>query len=157
MIVLLDNTVLSNFALVQHPELLRVAFGDQIATAQQAFDELREGIRRGKLPKLDWSWLPVWRLQPPEMHYYHEFLRTLNAGESACLAMAVVRGCRVLTDDRDAREMARRLQIPLSGTLGVLVRLIDLGALSVDESDRLLARMIAAHYRSPVTSLRSLL
>jgi predicted nucleic acid-binding protein len=146
MIALLDNTVLSNFATVRRPDLLRAAFGDQLATARQAFDELQAGVRQGSLPDLDWSWLPVWSLDEAELPRYHDFLRTLNAGEAACL-----------TDARDAREMAHRLRIPLSGTLGILVRLVDLGVLPLDEADGLLAQMIAANYRSPVTSLRELL
>jgi hypothetical protein len=39
----------------------------------------------------------------------------------------------------------------------LLMRLIDLKALSLAEGDALLARMIAAGYRSPVTSLQELL
>jgi predicted nucleic acid-binding protein len=156
-IVLLDNTVLSNFATVQRPDLLRAAFGDRIAVPQQAFDELQAGVRRGVLPDLDWSWLPVWTLEAGEMDRYHDFLRRLNAGEAACLAMAAARSCRILTDDREAREIAHHLKIPLSGTLGVLSRLVDSGVLSLDEADALLAQMIAANYHSPVTSLRDLL
>ena len=71
--------------------------------------------------------------------------------------MAVTRGCRVLTDDRDARELVRRLRIPLSGTLGVLTRLVDIAHLSLDEANALLLQMIAAGYRSPVTSLRDII
>jgi predicted nucleic acid-binding protein len=154
---LLDNTVMSNFAAVQRPDLLRLAFGDQLATSQQAFAELQAGVHRGKLPDLDWSWLPVWSLEAMEVPHYHDFLRKLNGGEAACLAMALARRCRILTDDRDARETARRLRIPLSGTLGVLVRLVDIGVLSLDEADALLFRMIAAGYRSPVVSLSGIL
>lgn len=71
--------------------------------------------------------------------------------------MALERNYRVLTDDRDAREFARRLQIPLSGTLGVLVRLIDTKQLTVKQGDQLLHEMLAAGYRSPVTSLQAIL
>lgn len=156
MIALLDNTVMSNFTVVQRPDLLRLAFGDGLATPQQAFDELKAGINAGKLPNVDWQWLPVWTLQDVEMPHYSQLLQRLNAGEAACLAVALERHCRVLTDDRDARELARRLQIPLSGTLGVLVRLTDIQHLSVDEADHLLHNMIAAGYRSPVTSLRKI-
>ena len=88
---------------------------------------------------------------------YHQLLHSLNAGEAACLAMAVARGGRVLTDDRDARELARRLRIPLSGTLGILTRLVDISHLSLDRADALLSQMIAAGYRSPVTFLRDVI
>ena len=157
MIVLLDNTVMSNFAAVERLDLLRAAFGSGLATSQQAFDELLVGMQRGKLPQLDWSWLPVWSLETVELPYYHQFLSRLNAGEAACLAIAMTRDYRVLTDDRDARELARRLKIPLSGTLGVLMRLVDIGSLSLHEADALLSQMVAAGYRSPVVSLRDLI
>jgi predicted nucleic acid-binding protein len=156
-ISLLDNTVMSNFAIVRRPDFLCAAFGDTIATSQQAFDELRAGVTAGILPDLDWAWLPVWTLNQGEMARYRQFLRRLNAGEAACLAMALERGGRVLTDDRDARELARHLQIPLSGTLGVLARLVDLNQLDLGEADALLHKMITAGYRSPVTSLRDLI
>jgi predicted nucleic acid-binding protein len=58
--------------------------------------------------------------------------------------MAITRECRVLTDDRDARELARHLRIPLSGTLGVLTRLVDIGHLSLDEADALLLQILVA-------------
>ncbi len=70
---------------------------------------------------------------------------------------ALIRNCRILTDDRDAREFARHLKIPLSGTLGVLVCLIDIGSLSLDDADALLSQLMTAGYRSPVTSLQDLL
>ena len=156
MIALLDNTVMSNFAAIERPDLLRTAFGSGLATSQQAFDELQAGMRQDKLPSLDWSWLPVWTLEEAELPHYDRFLSRLNAGEAACLAIALTRRCRILTDDRDARELAHRLKIPLSGTLGVLVRLIDIGSLSLAEADTLLSQMIARGYRSPLTSLRDL-
>jgi predicted nucleic acid-binding protein len=155
-IALLDNTVMSNFCVVERPDLFRTTFGGEVATPQQAFSELIAGVQRGRLPDLDWSWLPIWTLQAAETPHYQQFLRRLNAGEAACLAMAVHRGCRIVTDDRDAREFAHRLRVPLSGTLGVLVRLTDIGSLSLEEADVLLVRMIAAGYRSPVDSLQEL-
>jgi hypothetical protein len=155
--ILLDNTVLSNFAVVQRPDLLRAAFGDVLATTKEVSEELTAGIEHARLPAVDWSWLPVWNLQETEEDYYQQFLRTLNAGEASCLAMALVRGCRVLTDDRDARELAALLPVPISGRLGVLTRLVDIGALDIGEADSLLAQMRAAGYRSPIASLGEIL
>jgi len=63
----------------------------------------------------------------------------------------------VFTDDRDAREIAADMQIPVSGTLGLLVRLVDQGALSLQEADDPLRRMIASGYRSPVTQLADIM
>ncbi len=71
--------------------------------------------------------------------------------------MAITRGCRVLTDDRDARELARHLRIPISGTLGVLTRLVDIGHFTLNEANDLLLQMIATGYYSPVSSLRDII
>lgn len=84
MISLLDNTVISNFAVVWRPNFLCTAFGETLATRQQAFDELQAGVEAGKLPVLDWTWLPVWALEPGEMARYRQLIRSLNAGEAAC-------------------------------------------------------------------------
>lgn len=59
----------------------------------------------------------------------------------------------MFTDDRDAREIAMQMRVPVSGTLGLLVRLMDRGDLSLAEADGLLAKMTAAGYRCPVASL----
>lgn len=156
MIALLDNTVLSNFTGIRRADLVRVALGEDAATSEAAWAELQTGIRIGKLPAQDWSWLPILSLTETEMPLYHLLLERLNAGEASCLAIAATRGYRVFTDDRDARELAARWRIPISGTLGLLVRLIDVKTLSLAEADALLVGMITAGYRSPVTSLREL-
>lgn len=157
MIALLDNTVLSNFTLVERADLVRRALGDDAATTEAAWQELQIGVDIGRLPSQDWSWLPVLSLTEDETSLYRLFSRRLNAGEASCLAIAASRGCRVLTDDRDARELAAAWRIPVSGTLGLLLRLIDLEILSLAEGDDLLARMTSAGYRSPVDSLQELL
>lgn len=63
----------------------------------------------------------------------------------------------MLTDDRDAREFAQQMGISISGTLGLLVLLVEQGVLTVAQADALLTQMISAGYRSPVVSLAELL
>jgi predicted nucleic acid-binding protein len=68
------------------------------------------------------------------------------------------RGWHLLTDDRAARMVARRLGVTCSGTLALLIRAVRQGILTLDEGNDLLAEMIArARYRSPVSNLRDLL
>lgn len=157
MIALLDNTVLSNFSTVERPDLVQLALGDTAATVEEAYAELQAGIALGRLPPCDWSWLPVLSLGDPERARYEQLCEHLNAGEAACLAVAVSDGHRVFTDDRDAREIAAQMQVPISGTLGLLARLVDRGHLSKQEADDLLHQMISAGYRSPITSLDEIL
>jgi predicted nucleic acid-binding protein len=80
----------------------------------------------------------------------------LDVGEAACLALARNRGYAFLTDDRVARREARRWGVPLSGTIGVLMSLLDEGHVSRQQADAALQQMIALGYRSPVCSLDEL-
>ena len=62
----------------------------------------------------------------------------------------------VLTDDRAARKLAAQLKIPISGMLGVLLRLVQIDVLTMPEANELLGQMIAAGYRSPVEKVEDL-
>jgi predicted nucleic acid-binding protein len=63
----------------------------------------------------------------------------------------------ILTDDQAARKVAAALDLRVSGTLGVLARLVDGGHASIEEADDLLDAMVRAGYRSPVFTLSELL
>lgn len=108
MTVLLDNTVLSNFSIVQCSELLRLAFAERVSTPVQVLQEMRDGIAIGKLPDGDWQWLAPITLTPEEQAQFKLFREHLGAGEASCLAVAKERGYRLATDDRDARRLARQ-------------------------------------------------
>ena len=53
MTVLLDNTGLSNFSIVRRPDLVRLAFVEQVGATEQALQEMREGVAIGKIPACD--------------------------------------------------------------------------------------------------------
>lgn len=157
MLNLVDNTVLSNFSLVQQPDLIQQALGDKVATTESVWAELQAGMGIGRLPAQDWSWLAILSLEEIEQPLYQRLTQRLNIGEASCLALAITRGYRIFTDDRDARKVAVEWRVPVSGTLGLLMHLVDLDILSVEEGDALLAQMIASGYYTPVTSLEALL
>lgn len=156
MIFLLDNTVLSNFALVNRIELLTNAFGNQSATTSQVLDEFENGVARGRLPETRLDWLEILDMEAEEEPLFGELLARVNAGEASCLAIAVQRNGRVLTDDRDARKLAAQLKIPVSGTLGILLRLVQINVLALSEANDILGQMIIGGYRSPVEKLEDL-
>ena len=156
MILLLDNTVLSNFASVERMDLLYRVVG-RGAVPLQVFQELQQGIKKGLLPPVDVSRLQVLEPTPEEEVDYNRLRQKLNRGEAACLAIAAHRKARVLTDDRDARILAGRMGIPVSGTLGVLVQLVRSGSSTLDEADRLLEAMIRQGYWAPISKLQDLL
>lgn len=147
---------MSNFSTVQRPDLVQTLLGGAVATTEQAFAELQAGIEIGKLPPCDWSWLPVIELSPEEHETYDQLRNIFNAGEAASLAVAAQRGCRVLTDDLDARRTAQQMGIPISGTLGILLLSVEREHLTLTQADNLLYQMILAGYRSPVDHLAEL-
>ena len=156
MIILLDNTVLSNFAQIERSDLLHLAVGESAATTTQVITEFANGVRKKRVPATDWGWFQILALTSDEETLYQQLLRQINAGEASCLAIAVHRGGRVLTDDRDARKLAAQMQVPISGTLGVLTQLVKDGRTSLSSADQVLRDMIANGYRSPVSSLKNL-
>ncbi|MCL5276158.1 MAG: DUF3368 domain-containing protein [Chloroflexi bacterium] len=152
MLALLDNAVLSNFAIVHRADLIRAAI-EEVATVPQVLDEFRAGVLISRVPPVDWSWLSVLTLTDEEQGLFEKLALHLNDGEAACLAVAAQRGGRIVTDDRDAREIAAKMRVSVSGTIGLLIRLVGTGVLSVPQADELLGEMISAGYRSPITSL----
>ena len=132
--ILLDNTVLSNFAHVERPDLLRLALPDAHVTPQ-VMSELENGVALGRLPDCDWQWLPTVELSPREREHLARLRLILDDGEAACIVVALERGATIFTDDRDARRYAHRRGLPVSGTLGVLSLLIDARHLTVAEAD----------------------
>jgi predicted nucleic acid-binding protein len=157
MTVLLDNTVLSNFSTVRRPDLVRAAFVEQVGTTEQAFQEMQDGIAIGKIPACDWDWLARVALTPVEQVQFEALHEHMGMGEASCLAMAREREYRLATDDKDARRLARQLGIPLTGTIGIMAILVKQGLISLEEGDRILHEMVAAGYRSPLTTLEDVL
>ena len=154
-VTLTDTTVLSNFAQVERPNLLREVF-PRLASPRQVREELSEGERLGLVPSCDWSWLKTIELTDTEQAHATELRRNLQAGEAACIAVAASRCGLLLTDDGAARRVAATLGIEISGTIGILDRLCQRGILEVEQGDALLLAMTVRGYRSPIRSLRDL-
>ena len=152
---LADTTVLSNFAQIRRPDLLRLAYPD-LSAPTPVWNELEVGVQRGLVPACDWSWLKILDLNEREQARADAIGRDLGPGEAACIAIAVSRGFLMLSDDWEARELGRSLGLEVSGTLGVLDRLILKQILSLDGADALLAEMVRQGFRSPYRSLREI-
>ena len=151
-----DNTVLSNFARIQHPELLELAVAPDAITPPTVRHELRLGENLGVLPRLDWQWLPTATLDTVEQALAEELRVGMDAGEAECLALAIHRKGVIVTDDRGARQKAAQRGVEMSGTIGVLKNLVRDGHLTLAEADGYLGALIAQGFRSPVESLKQL-
>lgn len=154
--VLLDNTVLSNFALAGRADLV-LRLWPRACTTAEAMDEFRAAAVAGLVSTSSWSGLLVIALTTEEAAFAVELPPRLGTGERACLATAVFRRALLATDDRDARSAARRHGVPTSGTVGILVACVQRGWLTLAQGDALLADMIEMGYHSPVVSLEEIL
>jgi predicted nucleic acid-binding protein len=152
---LADTTVLNNFAQIRRADLLRSACLD-LAAPTPVWNELELGVHRGLVPACDWSWLKILDLTEREHAHAAEIGRELGPGEAACIAVAVSRGFLMLSDDWDARALGRSLGLEVSGSLGVLDRLVVSRILSLEAADALLAEMVRRGFRSPYGSLREI-
>ena len=154
---ILDTTVLSNFAHVRRPHLIWRTLGAHVFTTPMVMAELAAGVDAGFVPACDWEWLRILEADEGVTVMAGEFQRVLDAGEAESLAMAIHKGCAFLSDDLAARRLAASQGVRVSGTLGVLLKLVKMSEIELTEADRLLGDMMAKGYRSPVFTLSRLL
>jgi len=156
--VIADNTVLTNFALIEGETILFNVFGSGLFTSEEVMKELREGEKKGLVPKREWSGLKSLAIESADEKRTFELLRLrLGKGESACLTIAIHRNLKVLTDDLDARRFAQRRGIPVSGTVGVLVLAVKTKSLTLQEGNRFMSELIGHGFYSPYKSLEKLI
>ncbi len=123
--VLADNTVLSNFVKVNRLDLIKKAF-DCVYVTEQVLEEFNRGVARGVLPNVSIDF-EVLKLRYEELELYNALRVKLGKVESS---IAKHRNMKFLTDDSDARKMANVLGVPVSGTIGVLIRCVEKGIIT---------------------------
>jgi len=155
-LVLLDNTVLTNFSLVHRVDLVLNLWGEAGATTPAVIAEYQAGVEVRDLTPDAWEGLPVISLSQSEKAFAKTLSNTLGAGETSCLAVAVHRQGMVATDDADARRVARKHGLRLSGSLGILVLNTRRGAITLAKGNGLLEQLIDLGFRSPVNTLDDL-
>ncbi|AEA46383.1 DNA-binding protein [Archaeoglobus veneficus] len=152
--VLVDNTVLSNFAKVNRLDLLRRTL-EKVYVTEQVLEEFKFGAMRGVLPVVSPDF-EVLKLEGEEIELYNSLRVKLGKGEASCLAIAKNRNMKFLTDDSDARKVANILGVPVSGIVGVLVRCIEKSVISKEEGNQILKEMIAKGFYSPISDLEEI-
>ena len=155
--VLVDNTVLCNFALVGRPDVVQRLWGTRACTTREVLSEYEAGAVEGLVPVRVWDDLRPVDLTSAEARFASALPPRLGAGERTCLAVAYHRAGIMATDDRDARGVARRFGVPCTGTVGMPVLAVRRGMLTREMADTLLRQMIVLGYRSPVADLAALL
>jgi predicted nucleic acid-binding protein len=159
-----DTTVLSNFASTANVDLLESRYRGVAFTTMEVTDELRRGVKAGYaylesvLQRIETisseGWLRIIVPTSSEEHRLRsEFDQFLDPGEASCLALAISRRMILVTDDLAARRLAEKRNVPLSGTLGILIALVRQNSFSLEEANAMLTAMIQRHYRSHVDRL----
>ena len=165
--IISNTTVISNFASVGRLDLLHQVF-DEVCLSTEVYAEIQDGLAEGHVfyadiethihPLTPHGWLHLVALTDEnEIRLFDQLLESLHRGEASSLAIAVQRGWAFFSDDARARQIGRELQVPVSGTLGVLLLAVRKHLLPLAEANALLEQMIHAGYRSPYTSLAELI
>ena len=100
--------------------------------------------------------IEILKMDENETDTFTRLSSKFGRGEASCLAIALHRKASILTDDLDARRFAQQGSISVSGSIGILVKAIDRGQLSVEQGNHLLHLMIAKGFYSPVETLDQL-
>ena len=148
--VFLDNTVLSNLASVGRTHLVEQLWGKQAATTPQALAEYEAGAGQGRRASDAWSWIDVAEWTEADEELAESFPASLGLGERSCLAAALRTQGLLVTDEGDARRVARQRRLTVSGTVGILRLKVESGYLTEAEANDLLNTMIRDGYFSPV-------
>jgi predicted nucleic acid-binding protein len=157
-VILIDNTVLSNYALIDRLQLLQLFCGGQGMTTDAVLAEFHAGTARRLFKGRDITWIRRTGIRgESERLLFEHFQKRLGAGEASCLAVAIHRKHGILTDDMDARKVARRAGIQVSGSVGVLVTMVKQRVIDLQEGNKTLQELISAGYFSPVEELDGLL
>jgi predicted nucleic acid-binding protein len=78
---------------------------------------------------LEFGTLPPWMLvrAPLDVGMVAALRLIVDAGESEAIVLAYETRTRIILDDRKAREAARRLGVPVTGTVGLLLKAKEAG------------------------------
>ena len=119
MIVVADASPLRYLILIEHAHVLPTLYG-RVAVPPAVITELNQE----RTPDLVKTWLssmPEWLHVQAPMQALTSPRAVLGAGEREAIALAAeLSADALLMDDRDARQEAKRLGVPVLGTLRVL-------------------------------------
>lgn len=156
----LNTTALSNFAQVDHVELLLDL--PRLMTVDAVQKELEDGAETHLYLEHALAMLgeeiPVITLPSSAEVLEENLLETLDPGEAQALAVAEAADGMVITDDGDARTTSKRRGVDLTGSIGLLVRFVENDQISADTADEYLKRWIdEAGFRSPARDFEAFL
>ena len=162
--VVFDTCVISNFALAEALGVIEDLYRGRANIPEFVGAEIMRGIQAGSarlaaVPKaVRAGWLEETGLRSRKDKALFESLsRSLGWGEAAGIAVAKGCGFRFASDDKVARAEAGRLGVPVTGTVGILVRAVRRSVCDERAADSYFEKMVASGFFSPVRSIREVL
>lgn len=160
--VVLDTTVVSNFASTDSISFLATVLESPVVVPAVG-DELERGLDAGHdylataVDALD-DELPVLSFSSEDESDFRDLRDRLDHGEAASLLGAIEHRGTLATDDLAARKMADQQDIPVTGSIGLLVFGIESAYLDRDTADEWLAMWRKRRgYYAPVESVTEIL
>jgi len=158
--LVLDATVLSNFARTECIDWLTATFGT-VRTVPAVRAELEQGVEAGYeylarvMTAIDDGHIPLLDVDDATVAEGYPALRDrLDRGEAAALVAVLAEGGTLVTDDGTARTVGQERGVAVTGSLGLLVRGIREDAVSIEAADSWLQTWIHQEdYYAPVDSV----
>jgi len=92
-------------------------------------------------------------LSSKERSVYAGLITCLGKGEASCIATAKEFSYIVVTDDSSARRECLKMNIPFTGTIGILKASVIENAIHATNANEILKKMIKAGFYSPVKNI----
>ena len=161
--IILDTCVFSNFALSHSLDILKRCYHQDIHVTSFVVGEILKGFHQGyrELGEINKAlaeeWVTETKFQGKEERALFVTLSvSLGAGEASSIAIAKHRGFTFASDDLTARREANLLGITLTGTLGILLKAVQLKLITLKKGDGVLNRMKEEGFYTPVKSLKDI-
>jgi len=162
--IILDTCVVSNFALSQSIFILKSCYSRQVYITSFVMAEILKGLLKGykELSDIKMALSEGWLIETPlksikEKNLFETLSTSLGTGESSSIAVAKNRGLTFASDDLVARREALLLNVPLTGTVGILVRAINSKVINLRRGETILTQMKERGFYAPVESLSELI
>jgi len=121
MIVVSDTTPFSELAKVRQMNLLRDVFG-QVIIPQEVYVEVLAGTHPAATAVLSATWIEVLSVRDSQKVSALRAATKLGLGECAAIILASELGAdRIVIDDLGARRVALSRNLPVIGTVGILL------------------------------------
>jgi len=153
-----DTVVLSNFLLSDSLFLVEKRYNGKGIITSEVYGELSAGF--ASYPQLqhvdkliDSGVLELTSLSRKELKIYKQLIDHLGRGEASCIAIADNRNTTMVSDDRAARSRCIQMNIPVTGTIGILKASVIDGLLAINKADKILQKMVVKGFYSPIRSM----